>query len=39
VAAGATAIIASHEHYRPGGTIGPLFIDGAFECYSFEDGI
>jgi len=27
------------EQYRPGSTIGRLFLDGVFECYTLEDGI
>lgn len=32
-------ITVRREQYRPGSTIGRLFIDGAFECYTLEDGI
>jgi hypothetical protein len=32
-------ITVRREQYRPGSTIGRLFVDGAFECYTLEDGI
>jgi hypothetical protein len=27
------------EQYRPGCTVGRMFVDGAFECFTLEDGI
>ena len=27
------------EQYRPGSTIGRMFVDGVFECFTLEDGI
>ncbi len=35
----AMAIQLKREQYLPGSTIGRLFIDGAFECFTLEDGI
>jgi hypothetical protein len=29
----------TREQYRPDSTVGHLFVDGAFECFTLEDGI
>jgi len=29
----------TREQYRPGSTVGRLFLDGIFECFTLEDGI